>query len=64
MKYMAVAFFLAAVLACGVEGGKPEPTPELDSVYATANARIDQMQTRIAGDLTAEAIKKSTPGIP
>lgn len=52
---LAIVFVLALLLACG-KGEPREPTPRIDDVYATANARIDEMQTAISADMTARAI--------
>ena len=59
MVYCFAIAIILLVLACGQE--PTQPGGDIDSVYATANARIDQMQTAISADLTAQAIKKAVP---
>ena len=58
-KLAIVALLYALVIACGVSTPEPSGTdPRTDGTYATANARIDAMQTAISADLTAQAVQK------
>lgn len=59
MVYCFVLATILIVLACGQE--PPKSDDNINDVYATANARIDEMQTTIAENLTAQAIKKAAP---
>lgn len=59
MVYCFAIAIILMVLACGQEPSNDNGN--INDVYATANARIDQMQTAISADLTAQAIKKAVP---
>jgi hypothetical protein len=55
------SFLVAFVVLTSCAEPPDKENPAMKDVYATANVRIDQMQTSIAADLTAQAIKQATP---